>query len=183
MELCAPDLIEACILAGGLSSRMGRDKSRLRLGRRTLTGHIEETAQLLGFKVRSIRRDAVERCGPIGGIFTALKTSRAELALILACDMPFVSEAFLRNLIKAWRHSDMAVFTRQNQLAGFPILLRREVCLPIVRQQIERKDFSLQKLAQSLRAGSFKPTKAEAQALVNINTPEDFKAAQNHRLQ
>lgn len=182
MELCAPDLIEACILAGGLSSRMGRDKSHLRLGQRTLMGHIEKTAQLLGFKVRSIRRDSVERCGPMGGIATALESSRADCVLFLACDMPFVSEEFLRKMIKTLRRQDRAVFAAQNSRVGFPLLLRRDACLPIVLEQIERKDLSLRKLAKVLRARMLKPSRGQRENLANINTPEDLAAARKHRL-
>ena len=40
--------IEAIILAGGRSRRMGGDKARLRLGRRTLLGHARALAAALG---------------------------------------------------------------------------------------------------------------------------------------
>ena len=89
--------LEVCILAGGLSSRMGRDKARLRLNGRTLLAQVRDAAQTLGCPVRVIRRDLVTRCGPLGGVFTALKTSRAEAVLFLACDMPFVSPELLRS--------------------------------------------------------------------------------------
>ena len=69
---------------------MGRDKSRLKLGRRTMLGHIRAEAKTLGLPVRVIRRDLVPRCGPLGGIFTALKTTSADGVLFLACDMPFI---------------------------------------------------------------------------------------------
>src|SRR5689334_13117942 len=90
---------EICILAGGLSRRMGLDKSRLKLGRRTLLGHIRAEAKRTGLPVRVIRRDCVPRCGPLGGIFTALKSTRAEWVLFLACDMPFVSGELMKWLL------------------------------------------------------------------------------------
>src|ERR1044072_1658113 len=40
-------MCEGCILAGGLSRRMGRDKTRLRLGGRTVLGQIRATARQL----------------------------------------------------------------------------------------------------------------------------------------
>src|SRR2546430_17716334 len=91
--------IEICLLAGGQSRRMGRDKSRLKLGRRTLLGHIRAEAKTLGLPVRVIRRDLVPRCGPLGGIYTALKSTRADGVLFLACDMPFVRAALLKTQI------------------------------------------------------------------------------------
>src|SRR5262245_52722575 len=87
-----------CILAGGLSERMGREKARMRLGRRTLLGHVRRTAESLGLDVRVIRKDLVPRCGPIGGIYTGLKTSRHEAELFLSCDMPFLMADLLRRV-------------------------------------------------------------------------------------
>ena len=161
---------------------MGRDKSRLRLGRRTLTGHVKATVRKLGLKTRVVRTDTVLRCGPIGGILTALEASRADLVLVLACDMPFVSEGFLRKVIGAFRNSDGAVFAFQHRRDGFPLLMRREECLPIVRRQIERRTFSLQKLARALRARRLTAASADSRDLVNINTPQELQAARLRRL-
>src|SRR5215213_7030364 len=93
-------LLEICILAGGLSSRMGRDKSKLRLGGKTLLSHVRKTAGTLDLPVRVVRRDLVPRCGPMGGIYTALKTTSAEAVLFLACDMPQISSALLKKLLQ-----------------------------------------------------------------------------------
>jgi molybdopterin-guanine dinucleotide biosynthesis protein A len=175
--------VEAFILAGGLSSRMGRDKSRVRLGGRTLTGHIRATLRGLGLKARLIRKDSVKRCGPIGGILTALETSRMDCVLVLACDMPFVSEALVRKVVAALRTSDKAVFASANRLAGFPLLLRREACLPIVRRQIERGDFSLQSLARVVRARVLDPAERLGRDLFNVNSPDELRAARKLFLQ
>ena len=70
---------EMCILAGGLSSRMGRDKSRLRLGGRTLLARIRATAKVIGLPHRIIRRDLVANCGPLGGLYTALSVVESQL--------------------------------------------------------------------------------------------------------
>ena len=184
---------EIFILAGGLSTRMGYDKSRVRLGRHSLLQHIRAAASQLPFPVRVIRRDAVPRCGPIGGIYTALKRSRADSILLLACDMPFISPSFLKKMIKAFHLAPparqlntpavecpplpIALFARENKLAGFPCLLRREPSLPIVFAQIATAQFSLQALAKKLRAKTLSPPRAAAIQLTNINTPADLQKA------
>src|SRR3989442_2366376 len=101
---------EICILAGGLSSRMGRNKSRLRLGGRTLLAHIHATAKTIGLPLRIIRRDLVVHCGPLGGLYSALVTSRADATLFLACDMPFVSAGLLEMLVRKAEHNENALF-------------------------------------------------------------------------
>src|SRR2546426_12231815 len=128
--------VEICILAGGLSRRMGGDKSRLRLGRRTLLGHIRAEAKKLGLPVRVIRRDAVPRCGPLGGVYTALKSARADAVMFLACDMPFVTAALLRAMHRRLGEGDKYLFVRSEDAVGLPFVLRRDA-LAVVTKQIE----------------------------------------------
>ncbi len=167
---------EVCILAGGLSSRMGRDKARLRLGRRTLLGHVRALAGELDLPVRVIRRDLVPRCGPLGGIYTALRTTRAEAVLFLSCDMPFVSVGLIESVLARRAARPAAIFVEAAGIVGFPFLLPR-VALPGVEAQMTAQRFSLQALAAALRARRLKLGSAQATQLFNVNTPEDFAAA------
>jgi molybdopterin-guanine dinucleotide biosynthesis protein A len=164
------------ILAGGLSSRMGREKSRLRLGRRSLLGHIRRTANSLGLPVRVIRRDRIAQRGPLGGIYTALKTSRADAELFLACDMPFVSAALLERLIHEFRLRPGQVFAASDEGVGFPFLL--EVgALPLVERQMQAGRFSLQALAATFRARRLRVPRVLGRDLFNVNTPADWETA------
>ncbi len=96
------------ILAGGQSSRMGRDKALLEIGGVPL---LLRTARLLeplvagvtvigsperyaALRLRIIPDDAAE-LGPLGGIATALRVSTAEWNLIVGCDLPYLSPAWL----------------------------------------------------------------------------------------
>jgi len=168
---------EICILAGGLSSRMGRDKSRLRLGERTLLAHIRATAKEIGLPYRIIRRDLVVPCGPMGGIYTALLTARADAALFLSCDMPFVSAGLLEMLVHKAEHNETALFVEANGRVGFPLILFRRTALPVVERQLEKMAFSIQPLAQALRSQTIRLASRQARELFNINTPDDLRQA------
>lgn len=170
------ETIEVCILAGGLSSRMGRDKAKLRLGRRTLLGQIRFIAAQLDYSVRVIRKDLVERCGPLGGVYTALRKSRAERILFLSCDQPFIQVNTLERLLKTGGQRTIAVFVADDEGVGFPFWLRRSV-LPVVEAQIAEKRYSLQKLAAVLKAKKLRLLKHQQRELFNINTPEDWQQA------
>ena len=152
---------------------MGRDKSRLKLGSKTLLGHIRQTAQLTGLAVRVIRRDIVPRCGPLGGVYTGLKKTSAYAALFLACDMPLITSDLLMKIIRRFESKQRPLFTETDS-AGFPFILSREV-LPIVEQQLAVKRFSLHALAKVLNAELFKPTRAELPQLANANTPQQWR--------
>src|SRR5439155_17584451 len=151
--------VEVCILAGGLSTRMGRDKARLRLGRCTMVAIVRAVAGQTNLPVRVIRRDLVPRCGPLGGVYTALKTTRADAVLFLACDMPLVTTELIEFVLRRvqrisgnWKPSiHVALFVRTRGRVGFPLVLARE-SVESVRQQIEKREFSLQSLAKALTA-------------------------------
>lgn len=155
---------------------MGRDKARLRLGRRTLLGHVRALAAELGPPVRVIRRDLVPRCGPLGGIYTALKTTRAEAVLFLSCDMPFVSAGLVTKLLAPQPARPVAIFVEAEDIVGFPFLLPR-TALPGVEAQMTAQRFSLQALAAALRARRLQLGPTAAAQLFNVNTPEDFAEA------
>jgi molybdopterin-guanine dinucleotide biosynthesis protein A len=151
---------------------MGCDKSKLRFQGRILVDHIRTQAQaaLPEARVRVIRKDAVARCGPLGGVVTALRVTRAEAVMFLACDMPFVTKTLLRTLA---RMPARPVFASQREGAGFPFLLPR-AALPVVAAQIEAKQFSLQSLARVLRARRVR-VHQRSRALINVNTPDEAK--------
>jgi len=175
-QVSAPPRLIISILAGGLSSRMGRDKTTLRLRGKTLLGHVRAVAKATGLPVRVIRRDVVTRCGPLGGIYTALKTSRADAELFLACDMPFVSSALLQDVSMKLSPSRLAVFAVVDGTAGFPFVIRKEA-LPVVEDQMARGEYSIQKLALALKARRVRIPKSRQREVQNFNTPEEFREA------
>ena len=152
---------------------MGRDKARLRLGGRTMLFLVRAVAADTSHRVRVIRRDAVPRCGPLGGILTGLRSAKAEAVLFLACDMPLVTVALLRKVIRASGDNFRAVFSSQSGRVGFPLLLPAKA-LEAVQAQITAGHFSLQRLGAVLRA---RELRVGSRQLCNVNTPEDVRLA------
>lgn len=166
--------VAAIILAGGRSSRMGRDKAGLSLGGRTLLARIRETAREVSTVVRVVRRDRFPGCGPLGGVHTALHLSPAPLLLFLSCDMPWVSAAWLRRLVLTSAKTRRAVFTESDGLLGFPFALHA-TSLGVVEAQMHSGPHSLQALAATLGARRMRAPRSEE--LANLNTPAELKAA------
>lgn len=122
MDGSSPD-VAAFILAGGKSSRMGTDKAFVMLEARTLLQRALDLARLVTPDVRIVGdrgkfkqfapviEDVFRDCGPLGGIHAALKASNAELNLMLAVDVPFLSRALLEYLIMCARKADTATVT------------------------------------------------------------------------
>ena len=159
---------------------MGRDKARLRLAGKSLLGHVRSLAKKSGWPVRVIRRDAVARCGPLGGIYTALTKNHAEAHIFLACDMPFVSPDLLTMLAARLGPKECAVFASLDGVVGFPFCIRATI-LPVIEKQIRAKRFSLQSLARVLQAKLLRIPKRRAIELFNVNTPEDWRDARHRQ--
>ncbi len=167
---------EACILAGGRSARMGRDKARLELAGKTLLGHARSAARQAGLPVRLIRKDLIPGRGPVSGVYTALRTTKREAVLFLACDMPFVTPELLHKVLRALKRAP-AVFVCSKS-PGFPFAMRAET-LAQVERYLAGEDWSLRGLAAHLRARQIVVRGPERTILRNLNTPEDYAQARS----
>jgi molybdopterin-guanine dinucleotide biosynthesis protein A len=107
---------DAVILAGGGSTRMGRDKSGLEVEGRPLLARQIDLVRSLGPRVVFISgrregdyhpfgcpvvRDAESGVGPLAGLAAAWEASRAPLLLALAVDLPRMNRAVLESLLAA----------------------------------------------------------------------------------
>lgn len=129
--------VEAFILVGGRSTRLGRDKAFERIGDKSLAELSLETVRDAGiaskisfvagnevkFAIEAERLDTpfvfdlVEGRGPLGGIYTALtNASAAKWVFVLACDLPFVT-ADLLNRLSAFGSDDFGAVVPE-QLDG-----------------------------------------------------------------
>jgi molybdopterin-guanine dinucleotide biosynthesis protein A len=122
--------VTAFILAGGKSTRMGVDKAFVDYDGRTLLARALDVARSVTPEVRIVGskekfalfapvvEDIFCDCGPLGGIHAALRSSLAELNLMLAVDTPFVSWAFLQYLITQARGATEATVVVPRDDAG-----------------------------------------------------------------
>jgi molybdopterin-guanine dinucleotide biosynthesis protein A len=103
----------AVILAGGQSRRMGRDKALVELAGKPLLRLAVEKVQALGpaqvfisglqgTDYSALRcpvlHDRVPGLGPLGCIEQGLRAASLPLVLVLAVDLPLITDAFLRKL-------------------------------------------------------------------------------------
>jgi molybdopterin-guanine dinucleotide biosynthesis protein A len=103
----------AYVLAGGRSTRMGRDKALLQLADKTLIEHavsklvhLTSDVYILGSRTElapfaPLVPDLHEGCGPLGGMEAALTHSFLDWALLVPVDMPFLPLTLLRTWITA----------------------------------------------------------------------------------
>jgi molybdenum cofactor guanylyltransferase len=152
---------------------MGRDKAALLLDGVSLLDRICATARVTGLPTRVIKRDLAPGNGPLGGIYTALKTSACRSILFMACDMPLVTPQILQRLLDEFRQGT-SLFVSTGAGVGFPFILD-SATLPSVERQLASGQYSIQSLAKRLRARVFRPPPSWRQNFLNANTPGEWK--------
>jgi molybdopterin-guanine dinucleotide biosynthesis protein A len=149
--------ISGYVLAGGHSSRMGRDKALVELAGKPLIAHAVAKLRRLCTEVHILAgaegehanlakyaplvHDLHPVCGPVGGFEAALKQSSFDWNLFLPVDMPFLPSALLDDWLQttledARSGARIALFTVDNRPQGTLALLRREL-LPYLADAIE----------------------------------------------
>ena len=186
--------VEAFILAGGASSRMGTDKSQLLIDRQTFTERISETLLKLTDSVTLVGRqldtsvlpsvpDVYPQWGALGGLHAALAACKRDWAIVAACDLPFVT-GDLFSFLAALRLDHEAVVPIQPDGRPQPLaaLYRVDPCLQRATELIEsvrRRPLDLLEAVKT-RWVSFDEIRNLEQSerfFVNINTPSDYYEA------
>lgn len=151
--------VSGYVLAGGRSSRMGRDKALLELGGKSLVEHavaklrkVCGEVHILGNKPElagyaPLVQDLHEGCGPLGGMEAALNHSHREWSLFMPVDMPFIPVTFLTEWSSMVTGSNVgclriAMFTVGERPQPTLCLLHRTVT-PYVQRAVERGDFKV----------------------------------------
>ncbi len=108
------DDLTGIILSGGKSSRMGENKSLLKLGNKTVIEHVKELTGEIFSKVILITNDPDEYeflgldlyedifpgMGPLAGIHSGLTYSLTEKNFVISCDLPFMTRQMIDYLVK-----------------------------------------------------------------------------------
>ncbi len=174
------------VLAGGASRRMGRDKALLPLGETTMIEQIASAVRgaagnvtLIGPMARyqhlglPVIPDEIGNCGPLGGLYTALRVTEADWNIVVACDMPGVTEAFLTELLQAARTSavDCLVPEMNGNIEPLCAAYHAHV-VAAARSAIDRKLFKMQDFISSLCAVRWPVS--DRRPLQNVNTPAEW---------
>jgi molybdenum cofactor guanylyltransferase len=190
------------VLAGGASSRFGRDKAlsevggvamlqrMLRLVRESGTGEV----RVVGAAQKYSRFGAV--CledqwpgeGPLGGIITALENARmdsntSDWNLIVSCDMPFLSGEWLAFLRKRSAESSAQVVVARSAYGMEPLCACwRTDAAAVLRggfeRGIRRVSEGIALLgAEVLDEGEWKRFDSAGRLFWNMNTPADYEEA------
>lgn len=176
------------ILAGGKSSRFGRNKALHDFGGHTF---IERAIMLLTTQCDKIIisasktnisqyanlgletvTDEDENLGPIEGIYTLLKHCHAERMIITTCDMPLLSSSTLKKMTEAPRHEIICWQNKDGSLQRFPMLISVD-CINIIEKLIVEHNLKVSNLIDECDSYLLQISEQESE-FANVNTIKDL---------
>jgi molybdopterin-guanine dinucleotide biosynthesis protein A len=185
------------ILAGGQARRFGgRDKSRLIVAGRSIivrqvdllqrvtqevlvVGH--EPARFADLPVRVVP-DVIPGAGALGGILTALESTTADRVIVIACDLPFLTEELLRALLRLADDADGAWVETARGPEPLVACYRQSARLPIrtaiTDGRLKATDLRDHLTLHALTGATLSALGSPDHLLDNLNTPEDYGRVQ-----
>ena len=167
----------ALILAGGQSSRMGRDKALLQLNGQSLLAHMQQLALNSGATEVLISRnqpgfiadaESAQQQGPLAGILAALQHCSGSQLLVLPVDTPLLTVTSLQRLLQ--HANGAACYFSDNPLPC--VLPVTQALSPLISAQLRTGQRSVHALLRLLNAKSLAAPNTE---LLNTNTPADWQ--------
>ncbi len=188
------DDVSAFILAGGRSTRMGREKAwleiegitlleRALMRARDLTSQVWIVGQAAKFSSHGpVIEDVYRDRGPLGGIHAVLSKSTSELNLIMAVDLPFLETTFLRYLIAEARGNHAVVTVAESEGRWQPLCaVYRPAFAGPAEQALLKSENRIDALFSQVETRIISQTELAREGFVenmfhNLNTPEDVES-------
>ena len=191
----SPDDVTGVLLAGGNSSRMGRNKALMPLAGQRLVDRVLAVLRNIFDDLLMVTNspdlyadlglrmvpDLVAGKGALGGIHSAIHHTATPHCLVVACDMPFLNAGVLRYLAEQRAGYDVVVPSVHGRPQPLHAVYGKACLQPIARRlETERlnvvsffPDVRVREVTAEELAG-FDP---EGLSFRNLNTPEEFAEA------
>ncbi len=192
--------ISGIVLAGGRSLRLGRNKSLVKISNKNLLelviSRISEVSSdiiviiakeqnipgLPHFPRARIVNDILPGKGPLGGIYTGLKTTSSRYNFVVASDMPFLNVLLMRYMIAHAEDADI-VLPRVGHFIEPLHAVYSQDCLAPIQEMIQHNDLKLSNLLQRVNVRYVDTAEIERfdprhLSFFNVNTEADLAKAQ-----
>jgi molybdenum cofactor guanylyltransferase len=189
--------VSAIVLAGGRSSRFGRDKLAVPIGDRTLLDHAIDGVRRFATDVVvviapdgtppsrgdiSIVRDTVAFEGPLAGLLAGLRAARQPSVFVTAGDMPELKQVVAEILVAALVTSgmDAAALEEDGRPRPLPMALARDRGSAAAQRLIDGGERRLRALVDALATTvipepTWRALDPQGRSLRDIDTPADLR--------
>lgn len=185
--------VSGVILAGGKSIRMGLEKPFLTVKNKRIVDIAldifksifdeilivtDNKNRFFEFKAEKVGvvEDLVKARGPLGGIYTGLKTISNDRAFFIACDMPLLRNDFIKRLldISAADEYDCIIPYTSRGIEPLHAIYSRKI-LPTIEDLLIGTDLSIRQLLKRCNCRYIKVENEVGDSFFNVNTPRDLK--------
>jgi molybdopterin-guanine dinucleotide biosynthesis protein A len=191
--------VAAFVLAGGQSSRMGRDKAMLEIDGVTMLDRTMALIRGAGIEpavvgapqvfaraatALGVIEDEWPGAGPLGGIASALRASQLPWNLVVACDLPYLTREWLEFLLARGLRSTADAVVPMNGGGPEPLcaMYAKSAEAPLVKAFESGVRGVIQGLThirvEYLELREWKGFDSEGLLFKNMNAPADYAEAQ-----
>jgi len=181
-----PSPVTAIILAGGKSSRMGKDKAFLEINGVPIVNHLVSSIQPYfddvilstgsgsgAWNDVNTVPDIYQGCGPLSGIHACLSASKTDYNFIIACDIPGVNLPVLFTILSLSDKHEIVTPSFDNNPAEPLFTFYRKHVYLTAGVLLRNGRFSVRELFDKCDTHIRRFT--DAHWYRNLNTPEDYR--------
>lgn len=187
--------VTAVILSGGASTRMGVNKSLLKIGELTIIETILNKLKKLFKNVVIITnqeddymmlqdvtfyRDCVETSdkNALVGIYTGLINAKTDYIFVVACDMPLLNLSLIEHMILQMENEDIGIPYFDGYFQPLYAIYKKS-CIPFIENQLNSKNYKIIDFYDKMKIRKFTHDDIivfdrNLTSFLNINTKESY---------
>lgn len=175
-------LAETTVLDRILTSTASLEVPRILVGAHQDLDEDPELAAQLAATGLPLARDRQSDSGPLAGLDAAFAATGARRVLLLACDLPFLTPAFLAWILEQGQQGSVVPVDGNDRLhplcAVYDEACRADLTVALDARRLRLQDFVRTVGARRLSPGSWAGFDPHGRLLTNLNEPADYEAAQ-----
>ncbi|MBW1977775.1 MAG: molybdenum cofactor guanylyltransferase [Deltaproteobacteria bacterium] len=184
--------VTGVILLGGKSTRYGKNKAfvevcgiplieRVVSAMRSVFEHVmlvTNDPREYAYLELPMVEDLIKGLGPIGGVYTGLKTVPGKAGFFVACDMPFLNTSLIRHMVASKAGYDVVVPKIDWMIEPLHALYTKK-CIPAIKKLIDTGQLQIIKFLSEVNTlyvdeAQIRAFDPHLKCFLNINKPKDL---------
>ena len=194
--------LSGIILAGGMSRRLGRNKAIENIANKPLLSIVcdaikpfvneliivvnnkQRQKELSFLKNTKFTIDKYNNSGSLGGIYTGLLKANNEKAIIVACDMPFISPSIISLMISKIKSSIDIIIPETEGFKHSTHAIYSKSCIKIIKKNLDDNNLKISNIfnmckTKIISEKEIYDTEPNSASFFNINTEVDLTTAKS----
>jgi molybdopterin-guanine dinucleotide biosynthesis protein A len=185
--------VTGVILAGGRSSRYGKNKALEKVDGIPLIERVVATMQVIfrhlflitntpheyAYLQIPMHGDLIKGLGPMGGVYTGLKVISEDAGFFVGCDMPCLSEKLIRHMVEIRNHFDVVVPRVNGKMEALHALYGRR-CAAAISHKIDQGEYQIirffpELLVRYVDEDEIRRFDPHLKSFLNVNRPDELR--------